>query len=150
MNRFTKLAAAAALMATVGCATQVTVTPTHRENMASQSKVLAIAALNLEDAIHHRLLDTTEEDAAHAIVNFHGQAENFAGTVATGRSDDKVSSDYEHLIEAWVKVKQTYPNLKTDSLVQEAYTRVQHEWEALARTSGYANKRYEQKVEQGK
>ena len=149
MSRFNGLVAVLVLIATAGCATRVSVMPTHRENMAAQAKVLAITARDLEDIArqHHAL--GAEEDATRAIIDFHAQAENFAGT--TVRWDtDRVDSDYERLIEAWVKVKQTFPNLNTDKLTQDAYGRVQYEWEKLARTSGYAGKKYQQKIEQGK
>jgi hypothetical protein len=134
----------------VGCATQVTVTPTHRENMAAQSKVLASAAGNLETVAHEHYNEGMQEDATHAVVAFHAQAENFAGTVGVGRSDDKINTEYEHLIEAYVKLKQTFPNLNADKLTTDAYTRVQYEYEKLARTSGYANKAYQKKIEGGK
>lgn len=149
MRKFSGLTAVFVLAAMAGCATHVVVTPTHRENMAAQAKVLAITARDLEDIArqHHAL--GAEEDATRAIIDFHAQAENFAGT--TVRWDtDRVDSDYERLIEAWVKVKQTFPNLNADKLTQDAYGRVQYEWEKLARTSGYAGKKYQQKIEQGK
>jgi hypothetical protein len=111
--------------------------------------VLAITARDLEDIArqHHAL--GAEEDATRAIIDFHAQAENFAGTMVRWDTD-RVDSDYERLIEAWVKVKQTFPNLNADKLTQDAYGRVQYEWEKLARTSGYAGKKYQQKIEQGK
>ena len=138
----------AVLMA--GCATRVSVTPTHRENMTAQAKVLAIAARNLEDSVHRHRAERTEEEAARAVADFHAAAENFAGTTARWLSDERVNSDYERLIDAWVKVKETFPNLKSDNLTQDAYERVQHEWEKLARTSGFAGRKYQQKIEQGK
>lgn len=150
MSRSSKLAAGLALMSVViGCATHVAVTPTHRENMASQAKVLAIAARDFEDIVRQHHAEGAEEEAVQAVIGFHGQAENFAGT--TVRWDaDRVDSDYEQLIAAWVKVKQTFPNLKADRLTRDQYTRVQQEWEKLDRTSGYAGRKYEQKIEQGK
>ena len=51
------------------------------------------------------------------------------------------------LIEAHVKLKHTFPTLNADKLTQDTYARVQYEYEKLARTSGYANKAYEKKVE---
>jgi hypothetical protein len=150
MNRFSRLATALTLGMMLGCATQVTVTPTHRENMAAQSKVLAIAARDLEGIARQRNVEGAGEEAVKAVIEFHAQAENFAGTVGEGRSDDKVSSDYEHLIEAYVKLKQTFPNLNADKLTTDAYTRVQYEYDKLARTSGYANKAYQKKIEEGK
>jgi hypothetical protein len=150
MNRFSSLAAVLVLAAMVGCSTQVTVTPTHRENMAAQSKVLAIAAGDLESVEHQHDAEGGGDDAVRAIVGFHAQAENFAGTVSSGHSDEKINTEYEHLIEAYVKLKKTFPNLAADQRTKDAYTRVQHEWEQLARSSGYSNKAYQKKVEEGK
>jgi hypothetical protein len=150
MKRFSMLSGVLALVAILGCATQVTVTPTHRENMAAQSKVLAIAARDLETVVREYHAEGAQEDAVRAAIAFHSQAENFAGTVGEGRSDERINTDYEHLIEAYVKLKQTFPNLNADKLTQDAYTRVQYEYEKLARTSGYANKAYQRKVEEGK
>jgi len=150
MSRGSKLAAGLALMLVVGCATHVAVTPTHRENMASQSKVLAIAARDLEDIVRQHHAEGADEEAVRAVIDFHAQSENFAGTTVAWQSPDRVDSDYEHLISAWVKVKQTFPNMHPDKLTQDQYARVQQEWEKLDRTSGYAGRKYEQKVEQGK
>jgi len=150
MNRFSRLAVALALGTMLGCATQVTVTPTHRENMAAQSKVLAITARDLETVTRQRNAEGGGEEAVKAVIEFHAQAENFAGTVGEGRSDERINTDYEHLIEAYVKLKQTFPNLNADKLTTDAYTRVQYEYEKLARTSGYANKAYQKKIEEGK
>ncbi|HVM61944.1 MAG TPA: hypothetical protein VMV72_13865 [Verrucomicrobiae bacterium] len=152
MSRFSRLAVALVLAftGTVGCATHVAVTPTHHENMAAQAKVLAIAARDLEDIVRHQNAQGAAADATQAVIDFHAQAENFAGTTVQWQSDDRVSNDYELLIKAWVKVKQTFPNLSPDKQMQDACAHVQHEWDQLARTSGYANRAYEKKVEQGK
>ncbi|HTS18327.1 MAG TPA: hypothetical protein VMP11_12185 [Verrucomicrobiae bacterium] len=153
MNRFNWLAMTLVLTLgeAVGCATHVAVTPTHQENMAAQAKVLAIAARDLEDIVRHQNTQGGgAQGAIQAVIDFHAQAENFAGTTEQWQSDDRVSNDYELLIKAWVKVKQTFPNMNADKQTQDQYTRVQHEWEQLARTSGYANRAYERKVEQGK
>ena len=150
MKRFSMLAVAVALAAVIGCATQVTVTPTHRENMAAQAKVLAITARDLDHIVRQHLAAGPEEEAVQAVVDFHTQAENFAGTVSSGRSDEKINSDYERLIETYVKLKQTFPNLHSDKFTQEQYARVQYEYEKLARTSGYSNRAYQRKIEEGK
>jgi len=150
MNRFSRLATALALGTMLGCATQVTVTPTHRENVAAQSKVLASAASNLQTTERQHDPEGGGEEAVRTIAAFHAQAENFAGTVSSGRTDEKINTEYEHLIEAYVKLKQDFPKLNADKPTQEAYERVQHEWEQLARASGYANKAYQKKVEEGK
>lgn len=151
MSGFRNLATILALASVVGCATHVAVTPTHRENMAAQAKVLAIAARDLEeDTARQHHAAGAEEQAADAVIKFHAQAENFAGTTVEWQSSDRVDSDFERLIEAWVKVKQTFPNLNSDKVTQDSYTRVQHEWEKLDRASGYSGRTYERKIEQGK
>lgn len=151
MSGFSKLAAVLAVASAVGCATHVAVTPTHRENMAAQAKVLAIAARDLEENIARQPhAQAAQDEAARAVIDFHVQAENFAGTTVAWQSPDRVDSDYERLIESWVKVKQTFPNLNADKVTQDVYARVQHEWEKLDRTSGYSGRKYEQKIEQGK
>ena len=150
MSRGSKLAAGLVLMSVIGCATHVAVTPTHRENMASQAKVLAIAARDLEDIVRQHHAEGADEDAVRAVIEFHAQAENFAGTTVAWQSPDRVDSDYEHLIAAWVKVKRTSANMHADNLTQDQYARVQQEWEKLDRTSGYAGRKYEQKLEQEK
>jgi len=151
MNGFRSLAATLAVASVVGCATHVAITPTHRENMAAQSKVLAVAARDLEeDTARQHHAAGAEEQAADAIIKFHTQAENFAGTAVEWQSSDRVDSDYEHLIEAWVKVKQTFPNLNSDKVTQDSYTRVREEYEKLDRTTGYSGRAYEKKIEQGK
>jgi len=150
MRKGSRLAAVLMLVSVVGCATRVMVTPTHRENMTAQAKVLAMAARNLEDSVQRHRAEPTEEAAARAVAQFHAETENFAGATARWLSDDNVDTDYEKLIETWVKVKQTFPDLKADQLTNEAYQRVQSEWEKLARTSGYAGRKYERKIEQGK
>src|SRR5882724_2970601 len=118
MNGFSRLAAALALMAMVGCATQVTVTPTHRENMAAQAKVLAITARDLDSIVRQHHAEGAEEEAVRAVADFHTQAENFAGTVSAGRSDEKINTDYERLIEAYVRLEQTFPILHADRPTQ--------------------------------
>jgi hypothetical protein len=149
MSRFNGLVAVLVLVATAGCATRVSVMPTHRENMAAQAKVLAIAARDLEDIVRQHHAEGAEEEAVRAVMDLHAQTENFAGTAVRWDSD-RVDSDYERMIEAWVKVKRTFRNLNPDKPTQDQYARVQYEWEKLARTSGYAGRKYQEKVEQGK
>jgi hypothetical protein len=74
MNRFSRLATALALGTMLGCATQVTVTPTHRENMAAQSKVLAITARDLETVTRQRNAEGGGEEAVKAVIEFHGDS----------------------------------------------------------------------------
>ena len=136
-------------MLAAGCATHVSVMQTHREDLSAQSKVLAIAARNLEETILRQRTDASQEEGARAVAAFHNEAEEFARTAAQWLSDDNVNMRYERLIDAWVKAKKTFPNMKADSLAQDAYQRVAHEWERLARVSGYAGSAYQRKVEQG-
>jgi hypothetical protein len=132
-----------------GCATHVSVMSVHREDLSGQSKVLAVAARNFEDAVHRNRTEGAEEEAARAIVDFHREAEEFARAASRWLSDDNVSDRYEALIATWVKVKQTYPNLKADKLTDEAYQRVQYEWEKTERASGYSGRKYEKKLGEG-
>ena len=132
-----------------GCATRVMVMQTHREDVSAQSRVLAIAARNLEETASRQYADASREEMVRAVAAFHYEAEEFAGAAARWLSDDNVNTRYEHLIEAWVKVEKTFPNMKADSLAQDAYQRVAHEWERLARVSGYAGRAYQQKIERG-
>jgi hypothetical protein len=141
---------AALAVTMLACAMHVNITPTHREDVNSQSRVLAIAARNLEDAVRGHSASPSEEEAAQAVAKFHTESEEFARAAGRWISDDNVNDRYERFIEAWVKMKQTFPNLKADSLTEESYQRVVQEWEKLARVSGYAGKKYEQKIEQGK
>ena len=150
MNKGSVLAAGLMLVLWTGCATRVTITPTHRENVTAQAQVLAIAARNFEDSVHRLAGEPGSETAARAVVQFHAEAENFAGATSRWLSDDDVDRDYEKLIEAWVRVKQTFPDLKADDLARESYERVQTEWEKLARTTGYAGRKYQRKIEQSK
>ena len=136
-------------MLAAGCATHVSVMQLHREDLSAQSKVLAIEARNFEETVLRQRADASQEEGARAVAEFHNEAEEFAGAAARWLSDDNVNTRYERLIEAWVKVKKTFPNMKADSLAQEAYKRVAHEWERLARVSGYAGKEYQRKVERG-
>jgi hypothetical protein len=149
-NTRTASIAAALAVTMLACATHVNITPTHREDVNSQARVLAIAARNLEDAVRGHSASPSEEEAAQAVAKFHTESEEFARAAGRWVSDDNVNDRYEHLIEAWVKMKQTFPNLKADSLTQESHQRVVDEWEKLARVSGYAGKKYEEKIEQGK
>lgn len=137
------------IMLVAGCATRVSVMQTHREDMSAQSRVLAITARNLEDSALRQRVDVSQETGARAVAEFHNEAEEFAGATARWLSDDNVNTRYERLIDAWVKVEKTFPDMKADSLTQDAYKRVAYEWERLARVSGYAGKEYQRKVEQG-
>lgn len=150
MSRNSKVTAVLVSILAVGCATRVTITPTHRENVAAQSKVLAMAARNFEDSVQRHQAEPSEEAAARAVVRFHDEAENFAGAASRWLSDDDVDRAYEKLIEAWVKVQQTFPDLKADDLTRENYERVRAEWKKLERATGYAGRKYERKVEEGK
>ncbi|HUK82536.1 MAG TPA: hypothetical protein VLZ12_07905 [Verrucomicrobiae bacterium] len=145
-----RIAASAAALALAACATHVNIASTHREDVSAQARVLAISARNLEDAVRGHSATPAEEEAAQAVAKFHTETEEFARASDRWVSDDNVNDRYEHLIEAWVKMKQTFPNLNADTLTQESYKRVSYEWEKLGRVSGYAGKKYEQKIEQRK
>jgi hypothetical protein len=151
MQNYRIAVVAAALAVTMlACATHVNISPSHREDVNSQASVLAIAARNLEDAVRGHSATPAEEEAAQAVAKFHSESEEFARAAGRWISDDNVNDRYESMIEAWVKMKQTFPNLKADALTQESYQRAVQEWEKLARVSGYAGKKYEEKIEQGK
>ncbi len=126
-----------------GCATHVNVAPTHREDVSAQSRVLAIAARNLDDTARGR----ADADSARAASEFHNETEQFARAAARWVSDDDVNSRYERLIQAWVKVKQVAAALQADAVLKQSWVRVQYEWDKLARVSGYAGRKYEQKIE---
>lgn len=149
-NLRTAVVAVAIAVTVLGCATHVNIASTHREDVDSEARVLAIAARNLEDAVRGHSATPPQEEAAQAVANFHSESEEFARAAGRWLSDDNVNDRYERLIEAWVKMKQTFPSLKADALTQESYQRVVQEWGKLARVSGYAGKKYEQKIEQGK
>lgn len=151
MNRLKLLVASGCVVVLIACGTtHVNVSQVHREDMSAQTRVLAVAARNFEDSVHRNRTEGAEEEAARAVVTFHAETEEFARAAARWMSDDNVNTRYEAMIDAWVKVKQTFPNLKADSLTQDAYRRVTEEWEKLARVSGYAGRKYEKKGEQGK
>ena len=149
----TRIWMAVAVMVTTlitGCATRVSVATTHREDVSAQARVLAIEARNFEAAAQRQRSDTAQVEAARAVASFHAETEEFARAANRWVSDDNVNTRYERLIDAWVKVQKSLPDLKADDLTQESYQRVAHEWEQLARATGYANKPYEQKVSQNK
>lgn len=138
-----------AMLVVAGCASSVSITSTNRENIAAQAKVLAIAARNLEDSVHRNRADATQEDAARAVAEFHAAAETFTGTARTWVGSDKVDKQFEELIEAWVKMKQKFPDLQPDQLTRDAYKRVEYEWEKLQRATAYAGRKYQKKLEEG-
>ena len=129
----------------LGCSTHVGIAATHREDISAQSRVLAIAARNLDDMARSRAVLQT----AQAVGVFHYETEEFARAAARWLSDDDVNGRYERLIEAWVAVRRVAPTLQGNALLSESFHRVEHEWEKLARVCGYAGKKYEQKMEQG-
>ena len=149
MRQIGVVAGLVGIVLATGCATHVSVMQTHREDLSAQSKVLAIEARNLDETVLRQRADASQEEGARAVAGFHNEAEEFSGAAARWLSDDNVNTRYERLIDAWVKVKKTFPNMKADSLAQDAYQRVAHEWERLARVSGYAGQAYQRKVEQG-
>jgi len=149
MKRFTgTVLTIATLLA--GCATHVIVSPTHREDLASQTRVLAIATANLENAVRGKSVTGAGEEAAKAVAALNSAAQHFARTASRWTSDEHVNQGYEDLIRAWVKVKQTFPDLNADALTTQSYNRVAAEWERTARVSGYANRKFQQELEQQK
>src|SRR5262249_5973202 len=105
---------------------------------------------NLAESVRQYHAEGADESAIKDVYDFQAQAENFAGTCSTDSTDDRVNRDYEKLIEAYVKMKQSFPKINGGQTIQQSFERVQHEWEQLARASGYANKAYEKKIEEGK
>lgn len=151
MSKLKVLAVSGIAVLLIACGTtHVNVMQIHREDMSAQTRVLAVAARNFEDSVHRNRTVGAEEEAARAVVEFHTETEEFARAAARWLSDDNVDKRYEAMIDAWVKVKQTFPNLNADQLTQDSYRRVQDEWEKLERVSGYAGRKYEKKVEEGK
>jgi hypothetical protein len=126
-----------------GCSTHVGIATTHREDVSAQSRVMAIAARNLDDTARGR----ARADTAQVVAKFHNESEEFARASARWVSDDNVNTRYERFIDTWVKVKQIAPALQADSVLNDSFRRVQYEWEKLARVTGYAGKKYEEKME---
>jgi len=131
------------LLALVGCSTHVGVVSTRREDMNSQSKVLTIAARNLEDSVHRNQQTPAQETAAQTVAQFHTETKRFTSMVGAWRDDDQVNNQYEEMIKAWVRLQYHFPDLKADKLTQTAYERVQSEWEKMHRASGYHGQKYE-------
>lgn len=131
----------------IACATRVNIAMTHREDINAQARPLAISAGNLENATRGRGTTTNEVVAAQAISTFHSEAENFARQAGRWHSTDDVNGAYERMIEAYVRMEKTFPDLKPDAQVTESYKTVQHNWELLARKTGYAGKHYQKKLE---
>jgi hypothetical protein len=131
----------------MACATRVGIAETHREDINAQARVLAIAAANLEGAVRGRTAGANQDAAAQAVAKFHAEAEAFAGAAGSWHSTDAVNDSYERLIDAWVRVEKSFPDLKADGLLAESYARVQHEWEKMARVTGYAGKYYQKNLE---
>lgn len=136
---------AVAVAFTLGCAAQVRLLPGRREDVSSQARVLAIAARNLEDVTRGR----GHSAGAQACAMLHADAELFARAAARWHSDDEVSTRYEKLIRTWVVVKREFPGLNPDPLTQQSYDRVAHEYQQLAKTTGYAGRHYERELEKG-
>ena len=131
----------------LGCATHVGIAATHREDISAQARIFAIAARNLEDGTRGHGGSPAEQAAAQNISVLHTAAEHFARDSARWSSDDIVNTRYEELIRAWVTVKQTFPDIKGDAQVEESFKRVSYEYEKLARSTGYSNKKYEKSLE---
>ena len=131
----------------VGCATRVNVSQVHRENLSSASKVFAVAAGDLREALARSRATDAEQRAATIAAEFHGAAENLAGVAGIWRSSDHVDKALERLIENYVAVKFAYVKLTPDELTRQAYQRMEAEWERLQRSAGYAGRQYQKKLE---
>ena len=136
------------LLLLFGCATHVTVSSTHRVDLSSQSKVLAVAARNLEDSVHRNRANADEEDAARAVAGFHREAETFARVAGIWRNDMTVNDAYERLIDAYVDMDHQFDELEPDSLTRDAHARVEEEFDRLLRSGGYAGRQYLREAEE--
>jgi len=136
-----------ASLALVGCATNVGVATTHREDLAAPSGALAIATSNLEGSVRGKQMPPGAEEAAESVAKLNEEAQHFARATKSWTSNETVNDRYEGLIRAWVKVKQSFPSLHPDPLTQESYNRVAQHYEKVARASGYANVAYERELE---
>jgi hypothetical protein len=118
---------------------------TQKENLSAQSRVVAIATANLENAVRGRALTDADTEAATAVAKFHSAAESFARASERWLDTANVNWSYQALIEAWFKVKQTFPALKADALTTKTYDRAMREFDKLDRYAGYGGKTYEKK-----
>jgi hypothetical protein len=132
----------------VGCGTHVYISETHREDIATRSRVMAIAAGNLDDNMRSHTATPAEQQTAEAAAKFHNAAENFARAGSRWVSTENVNDRYEQLIDTWVKLKESMSKLKLDSLTTEVWQRVVYEWDRLGRATGYSGTAYEK--ERGK
>jgi hypothetical protein len=135
------------LISVVGCAAQVRISSTHREDITAQARVFTIATRNLEDVTRGRGGGPAEQQVAADIATLHSDAESFARGAARWVADDEVNSRYEKVIADWLKVKRGFAARKADKLTTESYDRVAREYERLARSTGYAGKPYEKSLE---
>lgn len=133
----------AVLMLGVGCETHVRITDTRLEDISARSRVLAIAARNLDDAMRTRTATPTEQEVAQYAAKFHNESQSFARESARRTSTEAINDRYEALIDAWLLLKDAFPKVKSDALLTETYQRVVHEWDRLARATGYSNAAYE-------
>jgi len=133
-----------------GCATNVNIAETHREDIATRSRVMAIAARNLDDAMRSHTATPAEQEAAQLAAKFHNEAEDFARAAGRWISPENVNERYEALIDAWLKAKEAVSKLKLDPMTAETWQRVTYEWEKLARATGYSGHAYEKSREKKK
>jgi len=139
------IALAAVVLAGLGCATHVSIAETRREDIATRSRVLAIAARNLDEAVRKYTATPAEQEAAQAVAQFHNEAEHFARASERWLSTDNVNDSYETLIDAWHKAKEAFAKLKPDALTAESWQRTVYEWEKLERATGYSGASYEKR-----
>jgi hypothetical protein len=135
---------AALLLVTAGCATNANIAETHREDVAARSRLLAIAARNLDDAMRSRTAPA-EQEASGLVAKFHTESQHFASAAGRWVTTDNVNERYEGLIDAWVKVKDAFATLKLDTMTAQTWQRVTYEWEKLSRATGYGGNAYEKK-----
>jgi hypothetical protein len=121
----------------------VQIAETRREDIATRSRVFAIATRNLDDTMRSHTATPAEQEAAQAAAKLHNEAENFARAGSRWISTENVNDRYEALIDAWWKAKEAFSKLKLDALTAESWKRTSYEWEKLARATGYSGTAYE-------
>lgn len=141
----TMIAVAGLMLWAMSSAPAANLAETQKENLSAQSRVVAIATANLENAVRGRALTEAETEAATAVSKFHSAAESFARAAERWLDTTNVNWSYQALIEAWFKVKETFPTLKADALTTESYAHAMREFDKLDRYAGYGGKTYEKK-----
>ena len=133
------------VLAVAGCTTHPQIAMTHREDVTTQSRALAMAARNLDDTVRRQATGPAAEDAARAVTKFHEAADHFAGAAASWHDEAQVDRSFEQLIDAHVAMEHRLPDLHPDGLTKDAYAKSEHEWDRLRRVAGYAGEHYKEK-----